>query len=386
MKPVLFLLLCLTSLCTKAQCPYISGLLADAESIGLPAGEGKNEFVVFNTGSGSINVKSIFLSYGTTTTSTAFSIDGAAIPSVWVSPAISGLLSNSGGTITMLTSGSIPANRNVVVISKDNAVSYDFQTFGSEVYVLSYDQTLAGVTGFLTAGRFPNTGAADRYLRISQGATCRDTVSYIPDNMPGTDGGGVKWDASGVPVYANTGSSGAVLPVRLLNFDANIHQQLIELRWSISSRSNVHYFEIEKSCNGKDYRTIATIPAENLEFSPNTEYVYRDEAISQGNILYRLKIFDIDGSYSFSPTAGIFNSSQSNFSRIFPNPANSHLNVFNHSGYEMASVIDFSGRIMLQKQLVPGYNSIDLSALSKAIYLLQLKSAISIENYKIEKE
>ena len=90
----------LSGINAKAQCPYIAGVLADASNAGTPTGEGKNEFVIFNTGSSSINVNTIFISYGTTTTSTAFSIDGAAVPNVWVAPTTSGLLTNSAGTIT----------------------------------------------------------------------------------------------------------------------------------------------------------------------------------------------------------------------------------------------------------------------------------------------
>lgn len=386
MKVILFLFMCFIPFWAKAQCPYISGLLADAEASGLPAGEGKNEFFVFNTGSSSINVNSIFLSYGTTTTSTAFSIDGAAIPNVWLSPTTSGLLSNTSGTITQVTSGSIPANRNVVVISKDNAVSYDFQTFGTDVYVLSYDQTLAGVSGFLLTGRFPNTGAADRYLRISQGATCRDTVSYIPDNLPGADGGGVKWNASGVATYANTGSSGVVLPVQLLGFEANIKDQLIELNWSTASGSSAEYFEIEKSTNGKEYTAIAKIVATKTESSNAHEYVYKDEAIAQGQYFYRLKIVDALSGIDYSPTVRINYTTKSKLSTVFPNPTNSYITILNHAGFETASFIDVTGKTIATIELSSGNNKIDLSKLSKAIYLLQLKSATTIENHKIAKE
>lgn len=386
MKLQLFLLMCYCPFWVAAQCPYISGLLANAEASGLPAGEGKNEFLVFNTGSGSINVNSIFLSYGTTTTSTAFSIDGAAIPNVWVSPATSGLFTNTVGTITLVTSGSIPANKNVIVISKDNAVSYDFQTFGTDVYVLSYDQTLAGVSGYLTAGRFPNTGAADRYLRISQGATCRDTVSYIPDNLPGADGGGVKWNAAGVATYANTGSSGVVLPIQLLGFEAEIKEQLIELIWSTASGSSAEYFEIEKINNGKDYTAIAKIVAKKTEISNTHQYVYKDEAIEQGQYFYRLKIFDASGNIGYSPTVRIYYTAKSKLSTVFPNPTNSYITILNHADFETASIIDVTGKTIATIELSSGNNKIDLSKLNKAIYLLQLKSATAIENHKIVKE
>lgn len=105
----------------RAQCPFIVGMLADAESTGTPTGEAKNEFMAFNTGGSSIAVNTLFFSYGINTTTTNFSIDGTtAAPSVWTSLVTPSLITNSIGTITVITSGSIPANKNVVVIASTN--------------------------------------------------------------------------------------------------------------------------------------------------------------------------------------------------------------------------------------------------------------------------
>lgn len=386
MKSILFLFLCFLSLRSEAQCPFISGAMIDAASSGLPSGEGKNEFIVFNTGSSSINVNSIFLSYGTSTSTTAFSIDGAAVPNVWVSPVTSGLFSNTGGTITQVTSGSIPANRNVVVISKDNAVSYDFQTFGTDVYVLSYDQGLAGVSGYLAAGRFPNTGSAPRYFRISQGATCRDTVSYIPDSLPGADGGGVKWNAAGVATYANTGSSGAVLPIQLLDFGVGIKEHNVELKWTVAASSSVRFFEIEKSTNGIEFLALAKIEATESDESPANQYLYRDNVLLEGNYFYRLKIIDEDGSSTYSSTKMVFYATVAKPVYFYPNPVKSYVTFLNNAGYETASVMDALGNIVLNQVLVSGPNSIDFSHLYSGVYWLRLGSARAIENYKIAKE
>lgn len=375
------------SLGSFAQCPYLAAALVDASNAGLPSGEGKNEFIIFNTGSSSIPVNSIFLSYGTSTTSTSFSVDGASLPSIWVSPTSSGLMSNSGGTITHISSGSIPANRNVVVISKDNAISYDFQAFGTDVYVLSFDQTLPGVSGFLSSGRFPNTGAAERYFRIHQGALCKDTVSYIPDSLFGGDGAGVVWNASGIPNYQNTGGSGVVLPIALLHFDAKMIANTLQLTWATSDRSSARLFEIEKSKDGILYDAIATIKAKTNTEGNKMEYTYTDKATTHGIVLYRLRILDGEGRSSFSATQKMRledNSSQQTY--LYPNPVHNQLIVTNTKGFTAGHIVDLMGKRILELGLKEGNNTLELSELPKGVYWLQLKSSTDIENHQISKD
>jgi hypothetical protein len=375
------------SLNSSAQCPYIKAALVDASNAGSPSGEGKNEFIIFNTGSSSIPVNSILLSYGTSTTSTSFSVDGASLPSIWVSPTSSGLMSNSGGTITHISSGSIPANRNVVVISKDNAISYDFQAFGTDVYVLSFDQTLPGVSGFLSLGRFPNTGAAERYFRIHQGALCKDTVSYIPDSLFGGDGAGVVWDASGIPNYQNTGGSGVILPIALLHFDAKMIANTLQLTWATSDRSSARLFEIEKSKDGILYNAISTIDASKNTETNKKEYTYTDKTKNHGDVFYRLRMIDFEGNASFSPThKNSIENCSTGQTYLYPNPIHNQLFVTNTKGFTAGNIIDFMGKRILEQRLKPGNNTLELSELPKGVYWLQLKSSTEIENHQITKE
>lgn len=386
MKTITGLLFLFAFYNSTAQCPYVSGVLADASNAGTPTGEGKNEFLVFNTGTTSVNVNSVFLSYGTTTTSTSFSVNGAAVPSVWTNPATSGLLTNSAGTISIVLSGLIPANKNVVVISKDNAINYDLQTFGSDVYVLFFDQTLAGVSSFAAAGNYPNTGALARYLRISQGATCRDTVSYIPDNLPGADGGGAKWNSSKVITYVNSGSSGAVLPIHLLSFNASVHSGRVKIDWSTAVASTAQHFELEKSSDAIVFSQVAVLPAQKESMESVKKYSFTDVLSANETVFYRMRIIDIDGTSSFSPTNKINAYGSVNTGSVYPNPAVNELFILNSGNFEEVKIFDSYGKSWIDKVLVIGKNGIDISSLSPGFYLLQLKSKNGIEYHKIAKE
>jgi len=391
MKRVLLIVLSIFSftLNSSAQCPYLVGLLADAESTGTPTGEGKNEFFAFNTGGSSIAVNTLYFSYAISTTTTNFAIDGTtAAPSVWTTLATPSLITNSIGTITVVSSGSIPANKNVVVIPSTNAVSYDLKTFGTDVYVLPYNATAGSprVVGYAAAGNFANSGGTLRYLRIRQGASCRDTASYLPSSLPGADGGGVKWTAAKVTTYINSGSSGAILPINLLSFGAKSNLESITLNWSTSGNSSSLYFDLEKSTGGIDYSKIARLPAQSNQTVAVKEYSYSDASISNGDHFYRLRMVDADGSAYYSPTSKINISKVLSPSTCFPNPVSNEIFVLNQSDFKTAYIMDFYGRVLLEKTLNSGKNAIDFSTFAPGIYMLQLKSDQHIENHKIVKE
>jgi hypothetical protein len=361
--------------------------LADASNAGTPAGEGKNEFVVFNTGATAVSINSIFLSYGTSTSSTSFSIDGAAAPSVWTSPATSGLITNAAGTITTVASGVIPANKNVVVISKDNTISYDLQTFGSDVYVLFFDPSMAGVSSFAAAGNYSNTGALPRYVRISEGATCRDTVSYIPDNLPGADGGGVKWNSAGAAVYANTGVSGVVLPIQLLDFDIMKDNQDVLLKWRISGIGISKLLVIQRSDDGLNYSDIEEMKVIAAEESIGTEYVYHDRNPFVGNNFYRIKITDKAGTLSYSNVQKICIGATIGNELIYPNPVHRELHItVGNAVFRQAVIRNSYGQVVWGKEWVRANEVIDLGHLPEGIYYLKLISGEETKTHILTKE
>lgn len=390
-KTIIFSVIAFFSLLTfsNAQCPYVIGVLADADASGTPAGEGKNEFLAFNTGGASVAVNTLYFSYSVSTTTTNYAIDGTtASPSVWTSLVTPSLITNSGGTITVVTSGSIPANKNVVVIPSTNTISYDLKTFGSDVYVLPYNATAGSprVVGYAAGGNFANSGGTPRYIRIRQGASCRDTVSYIPSSLPGADGGGAKWTASKVITYINSGSSGVVLPINLINFEAKNTFGNALIQWSTAANSTADYFEIEKSLDGITYNKIASIAATKEAPSNTKEYSYTDSIRVPTEVYYRLKIIELGGDKSFSPTRKIATDNSQTKTLIYPNPTSKELSILNQTNIKSAVLTDYTGKAVYQMNISLGINVVDLSQLPNGLYMLQLISDTEIEHHKIVKE
>jgi hypothetical protein len=73
-------------------------------------------------------------------------------------------------------------------------------------------------------------------------------------------------------------------------FSCNINNKVAQISWQTTNEKNVSYFEIQKSSNGVDFTTIATITAVG-KLNTNTNYVQRDELLLflGVKIFYRLK-------------------------------------------------------------------------------------------------
>jgi hypothetical protein len=94
-------------------------------------------------------------------------------------------------------------------------------------------------------------------------------------------------------------SSGAtidcsVLPIVLTSFDCNVQVNMITLGWTTASELNNDYFIIEKSSDGEQYETLATVPGKTFTSLPS-QYFMADTHPFSGNNYYRLKQVDLDG-------------------------------------------------------------------------------------------
>lgn len=120
-----------------------------------------------------------------------------------------------------------------------------------------------------------------------------------------------------------------VLPVSLVDFEANSHNNKVELSWATLSEENTSRFIVQrKSPEMLSWRSIDSIPAMHFSEQKNS-YKYTDQH-PLDNGLYRIACVDADGKTSYSSVLkSALNVSKPVFT-IYPNPG--------------------SGRIMLQSE------------------------------------
>ena len=94
-----------------------------------------------------------------------------------------------------------------------------------------------------------------------------------------------------------------VLAIKLQNFDAvKQGEQNALVKWKVGFSSTAKKFEVMKSSDGRNFKSITIVNAK----LNGTDYNFVDNALAVGKNYYKLKMFDEDGSISFSNTAVVY--------------------------------------------------------------------------------
>jgi hypothetical protein len=170
---------------------------------------------------------------------------------------------------------------------------------------------------------------------------------------------------------------GVPLPLMLNNFTVNTDNCIAYLHWSTSSEVNTEKFDIEKSeTTDAKWKTIGSVYAHSNP-SLNSTYYFTDDNISSANkeVMYRLKMVDIDGSFMYSPTVDAVLKCDEQNLYVFPNPvANGKFQVSLTSIENVdASLTSVTGQHIKNVILKSGINNVDVSALSNGVYFLNVK-------------
>ncbi|MDQ6844854.1 MAG: T9SS type A sorting domain-containing protein [Bacteroidota bacterium] len=196
----------------------------------------------------------------------------------------------------------------------------------------------------------------------------------------------------------NTGFSGfgagvvsSVLPLTLLNFNALIQGQSVRLDWGTSAEINLRNFEIQRSLDGYNYETIATVLSGGIPIG-RRYYSFVDNKPGSVNY-YRLKINDKDGKFNFSKIVSIKIPGLPQKVYVLNNPfANSiHLRFANQPKDKVVlKLYDAAGKMLVSREFKNAGNLLELnlssSIISKGIYLLEARIDGDIFTYRLLKQ
>lgn len=118
------------------------------------------------------------------------------------------------------------------------------------------------------------------------------------------------------------------LPVSLISFSGKkTSENENTLTWKTSEEKNFSHFEIERSSNAKSFENIGKIFANENRPNNFSTYEFIDSQpntspLGTGELFYRLKMIDLDGSSSFSKIIATENSlEKSSIGQFYPNPS-----------------------------------------------------------------
>lgn len=169
-----------------------------------------------------------------------------------------------------------------------------------------------------------------------------------------------------------------VLPLTLLAFTASRNDNKVNLQWETSLERNTSHFIIERSDNGIDFTPIGRKEAA-ISGSTNHLYGFTDMFPVAGTGFYRLKMYDLNGTYKLSPVVAVKAGVIKNV-ELFPNPADLTLQVqvsFAWTGKTVFRISDMAGRIVqtqfFQKNSNSMSTSLELSKLVPGTYFLLIE-------------
>jgi len=139
------------------------------------------------------------------------------------------------------------------------------------------------------------------------------------------------------------------LPLTLLSFNAQKQNSIVLLNWLTTNEINTQYFNVERSTDGIHFIPIGKVNAQTST-ATNKAYSFTDNSFPTGIIYYRLKMMDINGTFTYSPIVRINNNSGIVIN-IYPNPASNMATIELPSGIGKniaINVINASGQLVKQ--------------------------------------
>ena len=227
-----------------------------------------------------------------------------------------------------------------------------------------------GSTANLPSGATDNAGKAN--LRIGKYSGSSNNNTGLPGSYTSTvttidpPDANIVWNATTNMweiTFAVTGFGGFIvqtslfaLPVNLLSFAAQVSDADVKVNWKTAGEIEHDHFELERSTDGRNFASIATIAP--ITGSGIKSYDYTDAGavlLNTTKLFYRLKMISTSGDAEYSSIVTVYlTASSSPVMRVGPNPFHNKLEVglnMPESKKLVIQITDLYGRMVTQENL-----------------------------------
>lgn len=165
------------------------------------------------------------------------------------------------------------------------------------------------------------------------------------------------------------------LPVLWLSFTVTGQDHKALLQWSTAQEQNTRDFIIEHSTNTTNWTSIGKVAAAgNSNSTSNYSYVHNSPA--NGNNYYRLLQTDIDNRTSYSDVKVLRVNDINDAFVLMENPVNNHTLRIQANTSALLAFYTSDGKLLWQRQVNAGPNSIDVGRYANGVYLLKMNSTL----------
>ena len=164
---------------------------------------------------------------------------------------------------------------------------------------------------------------------------------------------------------------GVAFPVELVNFEGEWRGQIAQLNWKTANEQQNDGFELERSIDGSFFTPIGYVKGKG---DNNQGHSYQFDDANPGSqqvTYYRLKQYDLDGSFTYLPTIQLSRSELPSTISLYPNPIRE--TAFIRTGQEGHLMIrNLIGQVMFEQKIELGENRLNLSQIPDGVYILTL--------------
>lgn len=168
----------------------------------------------------------------------------------------------------------------------------------------------------------------------------------------------------------------SVLPLDLTDFTATPLNRFVRLNWKTSYERDLRDFEVEYSTDAIRYSSAGAVPAQN---APNgASYQFDHTPPARSVIYYRVKMVNIDATYTYSPIAMV--DLRGNIKQNFVYPSmitDKTVSLHLDQPFNTVELISKNGAIVFRKDIKGAMGRIDVPvpSLPGGIYIVQIKNA-----------
>ncbi len=169
-----------------------------------------------------------------------------------------------------------------------------------------------------------------------------------------------------------------ILPLTNIQLSGEVvNDEYIALSWITNNEADTKYFNVERSTDGYDFKTIKQVEAKGAG-QINVKYIFNDytiQTLPTNHAFYRIKIVGKDNSFFYSQVIDLTVFKFLGHLKIYPMPTRSLINI---SGKNLAEAIlrDANGKVLITEKINNKPNTIiSVAHLNKGIYFLTLRQS-----------
>jgi hypothetical protein len=321
----------------------------------------------------------------------------------------------NSGTLTISNSDFTFSNTSFATVYSSIDMSASSMKFLDNAYMEATGGTFSLKTSSLTAGDGSKTSKA--YIKFNGASlSINDNISFVTvANSNNSYFNWSKYSANGKSIKTtdnklNCGaksqnacsspslygpatlsaagvSSSSTLPVKLSAFAVKLNGGRVELTWTTEQEINANRFEIERSADGLNWKSIGKVNAKG-NTTEATKYAFSDASFTGGTISYRLKMIDLDESSEYSPIRSVkIAVTETHEMTIYPNPAADYVVI--SSKYATSSnvtiqLISMNGQVLKQVNSSSSTTNLTLSAFHAGNYIVRVSDSTgAAQNFKL---